>query len=172
MSDKILLLVGKSGTGKTTIANRLVKKYGFKQVLSYTTRPPRYRQETGHLFVNDENFKKLDLVAYTLFNGYHYGATQQQVEDCDVYVIDRDGVIEFHNKYTGDKKVMSVLITADDDVLMNRMRKRGDEEHEIEKRMANDYDMFNGVENYVDHIIESTTIEETTERVWELFNEF
>ena len=42
MNNPLFLFVGRSASGKTTIANILEEKYGHKQVQSYCTRPPRY----------------------------------------------------------------------------------------------------------------------------------
>ena len=43
----LFLIVGASGSGKTTIANTLEERYGYKQIQSYTTRPKRYETECG-----------------------------------------------------------------------------------------------------------------------------
>jgi hypothetical protein len=44
----LILLCGKSGSGKTTVADLLQSKYGLKQLESYTTRPQRKADERGH----------------------------------------------------------------------------------------------------------------------------
>ena len=83
----IYLIVAPSGAGKTTVTELLETNYGFKSIQSYTTRPPRYDGETGHIFVSDKDFDKLtDIVAFTEFAGNRYCATAQQVEenDCDL----------------------------------------------------------------------------------------
>ena len=91
--NRILLLIGASGSGKSTVARYLCEQYGLRQIDSYTTRPPRYRGESGHIFITDEEFDQLqDFVGYTLYNGHRYGATAQQVEENDIYVIDPAGV--------------------------------------------------------------------------------
>ena len=54
MGNCIFLIVGCSGSGKTTITEQLEQKYGLKAIQSYTTRQPRYDGETGHIFVSDE----------------------------------------------------------------------------------------------------------------------
>ena len=41
MYKNLYLIVGASGSGKTTVANALEEKYGYKQLQSYTTRPMR-----------------------------------------------------------------------------------------------------------------------------------
>ena len=67
----IYLLVGPSGSGKSSIAEKLQEEYGYKQVYSYTERPPRSSTEKGHVFVTPEEFDELGtLCAYTIYNGY------------------------------------------------------------------------------------------------------
>ena len=51
MRDKLILLVGASGSGKTTIAKELEQK-GFNVIHSYTTREPRKPNEWGHIFID------------------------------------------------------------------------------------------------------------------------
>ena len=48
------LIVGQSGSGKTTIMTTLEEKYELKSIQSYTTRPKRSDGETGHIFISDE----------------------------------------------------------------------------------------------------------------------
>ena len=96
----IYLIVGCSGSGKTTITEQLEQKYGLKSIQSYTTRKPRYDGESGHTFVSDEEFDKLtDMVAYTEFAGNRYCAIAEQVENNDLYIIDPKGVDFFMKSY-------------------------------------------------------------------------
>ena len=93
MNKPLYLFVGRSASGKTTIANILEEKHGYKQVQSYTTRPPRYNGEVGHVFISENEFDNLgELAAYTEYNGYRYCTTVEQLQECDVYVIDVLGV--------------------------------------------------------------------------------
>lgn len=48
--DTFFLICGKSGSGKTTILNRLENSYGLTQLQSYTTRLLRHAGEGGHIF--------------------------------------------------------------------------------------------------------------------------
>ena len=76
MSKFIFLIIGCSGSGKTAITEKLEELYHLKSIQSYTTRPPRYDGETGHIFVSNEEFDELtDYVAYTEFAGFRYCAT-------------------------------------------------------------------------------------------------
>ena len=60
----ILLLVGKTCSGKDTIQNELIKR-GMEPVVSYTTRPPRHGEvddKTYH-FISESWY----LMNYTIF---------------------------------------------------------------------------------------------------------
>lgn len=135
----IYLIVGKSGSGKTSIVEALEKEYGFKSVQSYTTRPKRSENETGHIFVTESEMPpKEKMVAYTKFNGYHYWATSEQVDNADLYVIDPAGIEFFKKNYKGNKKVKVVEIYASPYICQQRMEKRGDSPSQIVERSLND----------------------------------
>ena len=126
--NSIFLIVGCSGSGKTTIVEQLEIKYGLKSIQSYTTRKPRYDGEIGHIFISNDEFDKLvDICAYTEFAGYRYCATSEQVENNDLYVIDPKGVKFFMKSYTGKKTPKIIYINSDLNVRYERMVKRAEE---------------------------------------------
>lgn len=155
MNKPLFLFVGKSASGKTTMANMLEERYGYKQVSSYTTRPPRYDGEVGHIFVNQEEFNNLgELAAYTYYNGNHYGTTFKQLEECDVYVIDVPGVENLLKKFE-DSQRQICIIYFDTTVYtrIHRMNDRGDSDTSIVSRLLQDeeYDWFRRLEHLVWH---------------------
>lgn len=140
--NRIFLLVGKSGSGKSYIS-QLLSRYGYSEIQSYTTRPPRTPNEIGHTFVNDEGFNALtDLVAYTEFDGYRYAATTQQVETHGVYVIDPAGVEYFKDHYHGKKTITVIYVKANGWTRFWRMIRRDGLLKAIH-RMRNDRKAFN-----------------------------
>lgn len=142
----LFLLVGKSGSGKTTIAEHLEKEQGMTSVQSYTTRPPRYENETGHIFVSDEEFDKLkNIIAYTEYNGYRYCSTQEQIDAADIYVIDPPGVKTLLDNYQAHNRHIYIIYFAVKPRLrIERMRNRRDSDTKIVERIYNDeeYDWY------------------------------
>ena len=127
MSKYIFLIVGCSGSGKTTITEQLEQRYGLKSIQSYTTRQPRYDGETGHIFVSNEEFDKLtDMVGYTEFVANRYCATAEQVENNDLYVIDPKGIDFFMKSYKGNKIPKVIFISSDLTTRYERMVERAE----------------------------------------------
>lgn len=144
---RIMCLVGESGSGKSTIAEAL-ERSGFKQVQSYTTRPKRSENEQGHIFVTQEDFDALrgDLVAYTRFGDYEYGATRQQVEECDIYVIDPLGVM-YLSECIGRENMIVVFVKASYTERRNRLIKSVGKERAYE-RILRDTRAFKDFDDY------------------------
>lgn len=153
MIKPLILLVGQSGSGKTTIANYLETNYGYKQLQSYTTRKPRYEGETGHTFISEEEFNKLDnLVAYTEYNGHQYGVTAEMIDQSDIYVIDVPGVASLFEKYQcEDRQIYVFYLESTVATRIDRMIERGDHDAAIVSRLHNDeqYDWYEELHKYV-----------------------
>lgn len=169
-SNIIILLVGESGSGKTTIANQLAQ-YGLTQVRSYTTRPPRSPDEDSHTFITDDEFKTLQhLVAYTYFNGHRYGATQEQIDNNDIYVVDPAGINYFRQSYTGNKTPVVVYLRVSEDERMSRMISRGDNKEAATERIIHDRIVFSDAGNMADFIIDNDNIQYAVNMILDIIN--
>lgn len=159
MSDPLFLFVGKSASGKTTIADILEEKYGYKQVWSYTTRPTRYDGEIGHIFISDDEFNELnELVAYTEYNGHRYGTTAAQLDECSIYVVDVPGVETLLQKYKTSRSIIIIYFDATVYTRIRRMINRDDSDMSIISRLLQDEenDWFNQLDHlvwYYEHIV-------------------
>lgn len=152
-SNPLYLLVGKSASGKTTIATLLEKMYGHKQVESYTTRKPRHPSETGHIFIKEEEFDQLGkLAAFTEYNRHRYGVTYEQLDQCDLYVIDIPGVESLLKNLNGSRPICVIYFDAAVSTRIDRMVDRGASDMEIISRLHNDdttYDWYRDLNRIV-----------------------
>ncbi|MCI1694860.1 hypothetical protein [Aneurinibacillus aneurinilyticus] len=145
---RIVCLVGESGSGKSTIAQLLEEQYGHTSIPSYTTRPPRHPKEKGHIFISQKKFDAIrpDLVAYTKFSGAEYGATRQQIEKHDIYIIDPAGVDELAI-HIGRENMTVIYIQVDTQERHRRMEAdRGLEK--AKERIMHDIGKFAGFDDY------------------------
>ena len=126
-----------------------------KKILqSYTTRPKRTPNETGHTFVSDEEFNNLEnICAYGEFGGYKYCATKEQVDNSDIYVIDAQGIEYFKKYYHGKRKPIVVYISISPIKRFIRLIKRDGIKKGL-KRWFQDIPHFKGVKKVVDCEIE------------------
>lgn len=135
----LYLFVGKSSSGKTTISEILEAQHGLKTLQSYTTRPKRYENETGHTFITDAEFDKLqNIVAYTEYDNHRYCATKEQIDDTDIYVIDIPGVETLLDAYDTERPIVIMYFDADVVTRIHRMINRGDSDNKIVGRLIQD----------------------------------
>lgn len=139
MDKPLYLFVGKSASGKSTIATFLEKMYGHKQVESYTTRKPRCHDESGHIFVTEDEFDKLgELAAFTRYNDKRYGVTYEQLDKCSLYVIDVSGVETLLKNLNGTRPICIIYFDAAVSTRIDRMVDRGASDMEIVSRLRYD----------------------------------
>lgn len=133
----VFCIIGESGSGKTEIVKEL-EYYGYKVIQSYTTRPARKVDEWGHIFCSDVEYEKFrndgEIVAYSYFNNYHYFSTKAQMYNCDVYVVDPDGIEDLKSK-VNDIRFITISLNVDMGTRINRMTKRGDSLETIAQRL-------------------------------------
>lgn len=120
----LILVVGASGSGKTTICKLLEKLSGgtFKDLVSYTTRPMREGETDGleHWFVDSCSCDDSEMMAYTQFGGYEYWTSYNQLENFNtyIYIIDEEGIRFFEQNLPDEWRnridVTKVKIVRDD----------------------------------------------------------
>ncbi|WP_096199042.1 guanylate kinase [Bacillus sp. FJAT-45350] len=138
---KILVLVGPSASGKTTIQNEL----GFPKIVTTTTRPKREGERSGidYHFMTTENFKKAvendEFVEYIVYAGNSYGSHKQTIEGAlssegyHTIVLDIQGALKLKGLYPNDVTIM--VISIDFNVIKQRLIERESTEEEIERRL-------------------------------------
>jgi guanylate kinase len=145
--------MGRSGSGKSTIADRLSKFRGYDQIVSYATREPRINDPMdvySHLFVDDEfynNYNKKNILAF-YDNGttkYWVGKENFKKESINLYVVDIKGMMELKEKLP-EADILPIYIDVERSQTEARMFKRGDTLKSIEQRLVSD-DLNLSIEN-------------------------
>ena len=115
----LLCVCGKSGVGKTTV----VRATGLREVISYTTRPIREGEQDGydyHFRTHEWMFEHRDLfkLDWKTFGEHIYGATDDDVNNCEIMVITLDSAIELRNL-----GVLVYIVWLDGPIRSSRNRK-------------------------------------------------
>lgn len=153
----MIILVGKSASGKTEIAKRLRSLYGIVKAVTHTTRPMRKGERNGvdYYFVTKEEFLRLAeqgaFVETTEYNGNYYGCSKKEIAEGKCVVVDPSGLRAF--KALGDKRIVSFALLANEETRRKRMESRGDERESILRRIENDEATFSNIEGETDFAI-------------------
>ena len=159
----MIILVGKSCSGKNAIQSELTKDGKYKRVVTYTTRPMRDGEKDGvdyHFISSYEFFSKqfegffVETTKYNVAAGetWFYGTSKECFNDENgVLIMNPDGLraIEAHPNldYT------SFYIICDKKTLKKRLKKRGDNPKEAKRRLKADKKDFKNMEAWCDYTI-------------------
>lgn len=176
-NNDIITLIGKSSSGKDTLARILEKDHGYNFIVSTTTRPmrPGESEKNPYYFVSNEKFEELindeQLIEYRTYNTlvdnvpalWYYGVEKKEVSDDKKYVVVLDiiGLKEFQQTF--GSRVKSFYIYVDDEERKQRCVKRGDfNEPEWNRRCEDDNKVFSPeiINEYVDYTISSPNNDE------------
>lgn len=142
----MILLVGASASGKSVVARKLIENYGYKKIVTYTTREIRNDEENGvdyHFISKDEFIKKINesfFIEYAIYNDNYYGTALKDLKGLKVLIVEPNGANVYINKLKNDVKV--VYLEASEEVRKERMFQRGDKEESINNRLISDNDYF------------------------------
>ena len=159
----MIVLIGKSASGKDTILNELVKN-GYKKLITYTTRPMRsgeVQNKTYH-FISEEEFKNkaengffAEWKSYITNDGiWYYGSAKEDyemAEDKTIIILTPDGYRDVIESL--EYRPKSIYIYANNATIKERLHKRGDDKDEAARRIKHDNDDFRGVDQLVDRIV-------------------
>lgn len=171
MKHVLICVAGRTAAGKSIITKKLAKKLGLKVVKSYKTGNPTPEdiknglENSDHIFISDAEFDNLqNIAAETEINGSRYCTTLDQLEDCDFYVIDPDGINDLRNKHSDKFHIVQFYIYADEEIRQKRYTcQRGQTEEEFVKRDTSERAQFNqyeGIHGYDIIIYNNGDIEE------------
>ena len=161
----MIVLTGESASGKSSIERYLVDNYGFKKVVSYTTRPPRDGEVDGvdYHFVSEEFFlmlKKEGFFAETaVYRDWYYGTAKKDCTDDKIAVLTPHGLRQV-SKIDGIN-VISFYINVPRRDRLIKILQRGDNIEEAYRRNLSDVGVFDGIEDEVDFVIDNNGYEKS-----------
>lgn len=142
----ILILMGKTASGKDTIAKELTSNYKFGKIITYTTRPPRPNEKDGvdYYFISQLDFQKkikadffVEWKVYqSAFGDWYYGTAFKDLKQDSVLILTPTGVKDLAKNTICQFR--TVLIDAPKEVRLQRLMERGDEYAEALRRLEHD----------------------------------
>jgi guanylate kinase len=157
----MLVLIGESASGKSTLQDLINKEFNHIKVVTYTTRPIRAGEEDGvsYHYISDEEFKQLEkqdfFVETAEYNGWHYGTP---LNECSNYN-DVNAVLTPAGLRALERRgihTLSIYLKVDRRSRLIKILNRGDDIEESYRRNLSDVGQFDGVEDEVDYVIDNT----------------
>jgi guanylate kinase len=152
----LLILCGPGAGGKTFARERLLE-FGFKSVVSTTTRTPRQGEENGvhYWFITHEQFASLEAE-----QAFHEVATfdQQRYGVQKAHMVGKNGVAILTPSGIAQIKEEKIVIYLDiaEDVRRGRLLQRGMSPEAVDKRIESDHEQFRQFKEF-DHICTDPT---------------
>ena len=147
------------------VTRRALIDLGVKPLITYTTREPRDYEVDGEAyhFISEEEFLKkkeegffAETTSYETVNGlkYYGSALKDYMKDTDnkVIILNPSGLHQIKKNKSITNPTVFFLI-ADEEILWNRLRQRGDESEEARRRLNTDDEDFKNINKYIDFSI-------------------
>lgn len=165
----IIVLLGASGSGKSTIENELATHHGYEKIISYTTRNPRNGEVNGKDYYFTENNTFEDMINTGVLAEYDeysqgrlYGTLKADYADGNkVVVLTPNGLRQLKHSCSNDN-IFTVLVNASLGTRVKRYIDRCsvnefsfDDKNEIAARVERDFAMFLGLEREVNLVVDN-----------------
>lgn len=175
----MIILLGKSASGKDTVVNNLIHNYGYEKIITWTTRPmrPGEKQDLTYHFTDDEDFEEKIEEGFfaewkkynSVFGTWYYGTAVQDITNNSnnkIIILTPSGYEDI-KEYINDEEILSVYLDSSLRTLYKRLKFRGDNPKEIKRRLLHDIKDFKGIKNKVNVVIKNNTrdLDELTELI-------
>lgn len=128
MNRDIIIFVGASSSGKDFLLHQCIKRFGWKKMVSFTTRHPRPNEVEGvdYFFIDDEEFQRqfhnnklLEHTSYQTTDGkkWEYGFGEDSITEgmINVSIVNPHGITQFAESSVKNRMLL-VAIDADLDI--------------------------------------------------------
>lgn len=183
MHNRPIILIGKSGSGKTTVTNYLVDNYDYKQITTYTSRPRRECEAVdAYHFISNEKFNELKNKAFfaefykkVLNDGklIQYGSAKSDYENFNsqnIIILTPNGMRNAVNAL-GISNVSVIYLKVSENILNERLNFRNSEsETNYKSRLNREHIDFDGIEPECDFVINGDNL--SVETIAELIQNY
>ena len=164
----MIVIVGESASGKSTLAKKYEDWLDFKRIVTYTTRQPRQNEKDGvdYHFVSDDEFEHLDKEGFFAetaeYNGWKYGSAKKDYVTNAVAVLTPRGL---RSVKRNGVKCTSIYLDVPRRDRLAKCLNRGDNIEEAYRRSLSDVGQFDGIADEVDYVMKNPNYEKTPEEL-------
>lgn len=162
----MIVLVGESASGKSSIERILADKYHYTKTVSYTTRPPRNEDGKKEIDGVDYNFISMDefvekfntnfFIETGAYLGWFYGTTENQYSNNTVCVLTPHGLRQIRkNLKNKDLDIVAFYIKVPRRDRLIKALQRGDDVDDATDRNKRDVGQYDGIEDEVDFVLDN-----------------
>jgi guanylate kinase len=134
----VVLVVGRTNSGKSSLIKRLCERTGLNALCSYTTRVKRSETDNDHIFVDVEEYLRAkengEVAIDAEIAGNYYYSTIEQLYEADLYTINPVAIDRLLAMNLPNIKFVTVYISCPDKIREERAMKRGDDKHKYRAR--------------------------------------
>ena len=143
----LLCILGRTASGKDTLANKLCERAGLKQLISYTTRDRRQNEGDTHKFVSNTDYQQMltnnEVAVDTNIAGNYYWSSIPQLYESDVYIVDYVGYKKLKALNLPNLRLVSVYINVPDELRKERaLNHRKDDRYRFMQRDFDERSQF------------------------------
>lgn len=134
----VILVVGKTSSGKSSLIKKLCERTNLTALQSYTTRQKRSDTDNDHIFTNVDDYfvakENGEVAVDAEIAGNYYYSTVEQLYNADLYTINPDAIDRLLALDLPNLRFVTVYISCPDKIREDRAVKRGDDKRKYRTR--------------------------------------
>lgn len=168
----MIVIVGESSCGKSSVAEYLMDNHDFKKIVTYTTREPRRDEKDGvdYNYISTKQFETLKGEGFfaetAIYNDWMYGSAKKDYTNDSIIVLTPKGLRSLRAR--GIKNIFAVYIDVPRRDRLIKCLERGDNIEEAYRRNLSDVGQFDGIEDEVNLVVHNPRYETSVKDIAEI----